>query len=295
MKHWALFLLGIAAFSAIGSMRNMADGWPSDLLSFVRVLGCAIIFRFIIFPKKLKPIKSKKMWLELSLIGVFMTLAFTFYLDAFSHANIADVKLIGFLDPILVLLFSGWFLHETAGKFAYISAALAVIGLLALAQPASATQIGGLALGAIAMFFGAGMVILIRHSEYTASISQVLIYPFFIASALLFLKMIFFGVNLADVNLSQWPWALAISVFTAIGYYSYDLAMKAHGAHIADLGFRIGISILGACFALILNGQSLSQNWWIAILFLALSAAALRFEAIRKNIPYEHRHHGHTH
>lgn len=295
MRSWILLFIGIIAFSLLGSFRKMADGWPSVLLAFIRLAGAALILKLFVYRGKLKPIKSTKSWIEFALIGILMALGFSLYMEAFDYTNISDIKVIGFIDPILVLIFAGVLLKEKVSKYSFVAAGLAVLGLGILAAPAGLWEVKGLLMALLAMICGAGVTILIRMAEQNAPLEDVLVYPFAFGAGTLLLSMLVFGLDVSYVDWTLWPWVLGLTAMTALGYYAYDSAMKVVGAHVADLALRIGISLFGALFAIIITGETLSENWGIAAGFLVLSAAVMRMEKIFSKHPYRQRPHGHTH
>ncbi|MFH1306798.1 MAG: DMT family transporter [Candidatus Micrarchaeota archaeon] len=297
MRAWLLFVLGIIGFALVGTLRVMAESFPSDVVALARMGGAALIFVLVFFRKGMKPVKSKKVWIEFVLIGLLLAVAFTFYLEAFMHANISEVKLIGFIDPIIVLFLAGTVLGEKVSKYSIIAALLALAGLYMLWNPTGddlETQ-KGLSLATLAMICGAASALLIRNTEHDAPVSEVLVYPFLFGTVAIAIWVIFTQSYMQILDWAAWPWLALLAITTAISYWAYDNAMLKIGAHLTELGMRIGISIVATVFAVVVVGEVISESWWSAALLLIGSGIILYAVAKHYRLPFMHRHHGHTH
>jgi drug/metabolite transporter (DMT)-like permease len=295
MKALLAFLICIACFASTGILKNYVHGVPSAFLAFARLAISVALFA-IIFKGKIRKPKNRKMWASFAVSGIFYALAFGLYLEAFDHASVADVALLGFVDPLFATLLAFLLLGERFTPYAFGAIALAAAGVVYLlgATPGANSESLGIYLAILSFVAGSATTVLARWEErHSAPLIDVVFYPFAFGAAFLFVPALLQVNSAALMNGWQWAAVMVMGATTAAGYFIYDRLMQKYGAHSTDLAVRAGITVAATVGASLLLGQKIGQDWIPAACFLFGASYLIYLEANgagRKFLP----RHGHT-
>ena len=296
MKALLAFLLCIVCFASIGILKNYVRDVPSAFLAFGRLAISLALFA-VIFRGKIRKPKNARMWVSFAVSGLFYAMAFWLYLEAFGHASVPDIALIGFVDPLFATLLAFFVLKERVTPFAFGAIALAAIGmyfLLAFPSGASSDNLG-IALALLAFVAGSANTVLARWEErHSAPLVEVVFYPFAFGAAFLLVPALLQAPSVAMLGAGQWAVVLLMGAATTAGYFLYDRLMQKYGAHTTDLAARAGITFVATAGAAALLGQGIGQHWIAAAAFLFGAAYLIYLEAMEAGKKFVPRH-GHTH
>lgn len=294
MKRYLAFLLCILAFGSFGIFRHYADGAPSVLLAFARIAISIVVF-LIAYRGNIPCPDNWKTWASFAISGFVIATAFTLYMEAYKYANVADVALLGFVDPLFVTVLAAWFLHEKVSGLDFLALGLSAVGIFfLLARAGGSSQEIGLVIATLAFAAGAANTVLARWEQRQKSpLSEVLFYPFVFASLYLALPAMRSAEGTA-LPPEAWFAIAGLGVCTAAAYWLYDYIMLTLGAHLTELSVRTGITVVATAFATALLGESIGERWGIAAVFLFASAAVLYYRSMKEKREVG-RHIGHAH
>lgn len=296
MRRLPLLLLCSLAFGSIGIFRNSITGVDSATLAFIRV-GFSLIAFKVLFGNTIKPPKSPAVMAAYAISGLCIAIASTLYLEAFEFAKVSDVVLIGFLDPMLVMLLSSYALKERITKYSILSIVFALGGMMALLNTPSEIRMGdvGAILAALAVLAGGINTVLTRWEEkQRQTLGDVLFYPFAFAAAFLFLPGVANMGALTHAGAQNALLALALGAATAAGHIWHDSLMLKWGAHLTELATRVGITVAGVTMSVLLLSQPISGGWWAAAALFFISAVLIYHEAMLEGKPHVRKMHAHT-
>lgn len=295
MRRIFLFLLVVACFGSIGILSHYMREVPSPTITFIRAAFSAIVF-YIIFEKKIKIPKDRKIIASYALQGVFIAIAFTTYVEAFRHADVSEIALLGFIDPVLVTLLAAYALREKITTLGAAAVLFAAAGIISLFSAKSLALDLGITLGCLAMGAGAAMSVLARWEERkNESLGEVLFFPFVFAAAFTLLPAALSPDAASALNERNILPAITLAAATVAGYWGYDKLMLHYGAHATDLAVRVGITIFATVLAYYLFGQKVGGQWALSALMLLGAGLFVYFERHTDERKFLHRHHGHTH
>ncbi|GEM_PF-6586690 len=297
MKAILAFLVVILCFASTGILKNYLHGVPSAFLAFSRIAISLALFA-VIFRGEIKKPRNLKMWASFAVSGMFIAIAFSLYLEAFDHAPVADIALLGFVDPLFATLLAGWVLKEKISIYAYGAIALAAAGVFFLLNFPSDLNSAylGIWLAILSFLAGSANTVLARWEErHNAPLVDVVFFPFAFAALFLLLPAVAEAPRIAGLGIGIWGYAVIFSIgaTTALGYYLYDKLMEKYGAHTTDLAVRAGITVVASAASIMILGQGLGKYSVVAGAFLFGASYLIYLEAHKSRKKFV-KLHGHT-
>ncbi|NLK67336.1 MAG: EamA family transporter RarD [Campylobacteraceae bacterium] len=128
---WGLFPIYFKALSSVNA---------TEILAHRMFWSCVFVFLFLVFTNSLKSLKryilNKKIFLTLSLSGVFVSLNWGIYIYAVNTDRILDASLGYFINPLMYIILGAIFFKEMPSKFGkiaifivFLAIAIQIIGL----------------------------------------------------------------------------------------------------------------------------------------------------------------------
>lgn len=253
--------------------------YPAIQLVFIRSLIGLVSILPLAWRKRRAVVGTKQPLRHLVRVGC-NTLALTCNFTALAALPLALVNAIGFMRPLVVMVFAAWLLAEKIAPVRWIGTAIGFAGILVILAPGEIAFSWGLAAAFGSVLFGSLAVIQIRAMEnedtavlmvyYTVGLSVLTAIP---------AVLVWQPVAWAD-----WPTLLAIGILAQIGQYCFLRAYQTTPARIlAPLGYlSIGFAAL-AGFVFFNEVPSWATIVGVAIILVALqSTNMLEAAAIRR-------------
>lgn len=209
------------------------DTYPAVQLVFIRSLIGLVSILPLAWRKRQAVVGTKQPLRHLFRVGC-NTVALTCNFYALSALPLALVNAIGFMRPLVVLVFAAWLLAEKITRVRWIGTSLGLLGILIILAPGEVPVSWGLIAAFGSVLFGSLAVIQIRAMAdedtavlmvfYTVGLSVLTAIPAFVVWR--------------PVASSDWPTLLAIGVFAQLGQYCFLRAYQSTPASIlAPIGY----------------------------------------------------------
>ena len=253
--------------------------YPAIQLVFIRSLIGLVSILPLAWRKRHAVIGTKQPLRHLVRVGC-NTLALTCNFTALAALPLALVNAIGFMRPLVVMVFAAWLLAERIAPVRWIGTAIGFVGILVILAPGEVTFSWGLAAAFGSVLFGSLAVIQIRAMENEDTAVLMVFYTV----GLSVLTAIPAMVVWQPVASADWPALLAIGILAQIGQYCFLRAYQTTPARIlAPLGYlSIGFAAL-AGFVFFNEVPSWATVIGVAIILIALqSTNMLEAAAIRR-------------
>lgn len=209
------------------------DTYPAVQLVFIRSLIGLVSILPLAWRKRQAVVGTKQPLRHLFRVGC-NTVALTCNFYALSALPLALVNAIGFMRPLVVLVFAAWLLAEKITRVRWIGTAVGLLGILIILAPGEVPLSWGLIAAFGSVLFGSLAVIQIRAMAdedtavlmvfYTVGLSVLTAIPAFVVWR--------------PVAWSDWPTLLAIGVLAQLGQYCFLRAYQTTPASIlAPIGY----------------------------------------------------------
>jgi len=215
---------------------------------------------------------TKGDWLYLAILG-FVGIAFSMSAFQFGvmHTNANLAAIIICVNPVFTMIFAHFLLHDPFTKKKALALALAVIGLVVVANPFKLAEgnepIGIIMVMLAAISFGLYSAIAkLRIAKIGGPAQNSL--SFLIGSLFVLIVILIIGDPVvAGINLQTLPVVAYVAlVVTAIGYFSYMRAIDQCGPSRASITFFIK-PILAVVLAAIILGEPITWNIPVGLVF----------------------------
>ena len=200
LKAVAFVLLGMFCISVNDViMKSLSDTYALHQLVFIRaVVGLMIIVPSILIWQDIKVLRTTKPGMH-ALRGSLIVLANLMFFAGLASLPLAEASAVVFISPVLVTIFSHYFLRERIGIWRWTAVIIGLTGMICVVQPFGATvemaylwPLGG-------AFCYAAFTITTRFLGRTDSVASLAVYStltFLIASILM-------GLALGDGSFSN--------------------------------------------------------------------------------------------
>ncbi len=301
-KGYIYILLTTFLFSSMEIALKLVSGQFNAIqITFLRFL----IGSLVLLPLALRGLRIRKIRLRLNDLGFFALTGFIcvvvsmiFYQTAILYSKASVVAVLFSCNPVFVVVFAFFILHEKIYKHTIISLAVSIAGILVIMNPgrmqggtvgivltiiAAVTfalygvvgrkrshYYGGFGLTCFSFLFGSLELLLLIFASRAGAVSS------FLTNAGLgtFANVpIFQGITASNL-----PHLIYISIgVTGFGYTFYFLAMEATSATTASMVFFIK-PVLAPILALLILNEPITLNMAIGIL-LIISGSMISFAA----------------
>ncbi|AEQ50234.1 DMT family transporter [Pelagibacterium halotolerans] len=258
--------------------------YPAIQLVFIRSLIGLVSILPLAWRKRRAVTGTKQPFRHLVRVGC-NTLALTCNFTALAALPLALVNAIGFMRPLVVMLFAAWLLAEKIAPVRWIGTVIGFAGILVIVAPGEVAFSWGLAAAFGSVLFGSLAVIQIRAMENEDTAVLMVFYTV----GLSVLTAIPAALVWQPVALADWPTLLAIGILAQIGQYCFLRAYQTTPARIlAPLGYlSIGFAAL-AGFIFFGEIPSWATIIGVAIILIALqSTNMLEAAATRRKVNSE--------
>ena len=176
------------------------------------------------------------------------------------------------IEPLLILVLAGWFLHERIGPSLVVFSLVAVAGIaLVIYQPGGTGSPLGVLLTVAGVGCCAAYTVITRRWLATAdSTTQVVaaqeVYALAFALVLVGVAWVFGGAVLpGNISLTAWVSAIVSGVlYYGLAYWFYLSALRDVPASLAAVSFYL-IPVFGVAGGFLLLGERLEPSQWIGV------------------------------
>ena len=245
LKAVSLLVIGIFCISINDAiLKLLSDSYALHQLIFIRALiGLLIIVPPILFRQGITVLRTSTPGLH-ALRGVFIVLANLMFFTGLATLPLAEASAVVFTAPVLITIFSYYFLREQISIWRWIAVSIGLVGMICVVQPfGSQIEIAYLwPFGAAIVY--AGFIITTRflgRKDSTESLAIYSIVAFLIISIAMGLIMgdgRFTGTNNPGLEflLREWHWSLRDDLWpiTMIGFLSAVIALAMSAAYRAS-------------------------------------------------------------
>lgn len=258
------------------------EAYPAIQLVFIRSLIGLISILPLAWRKRRAVLETRQPLRHLFRVGC-NTIALTCNFTALAALPLALVNAIGFVRPLVVLLFAVWLLNEKVTRVRWIGTAVGFAGILIILAPGAVVWSWGLLAALGSVIFGSLAVIQIRAmaSEDTAVL------------------MVFYTVGLSvltaipavmvwqPVAAADWPSLLAIGILAQLGQYCFLRAYQTTPTGIlAPLGYLSIVFASLAGFIFFGDIPTITTIIGVIVILAALqSTNMLEGAALRRRMP----------
>ncbi|WP_417579546.1 DMT family transporter [Pelagibacterium sp.] len=215
--------------------------YPAIQLVFMRSLVGLVSILPLAWRKRRAVIGTKQPLRHLVRVGC-NTAALTCNFTALTALPLALVNAIGFMRPLVVMLFAAWLLAEKIAPVRWVGAAIGFGGIMVILAPGEVVFSWGLAAAFGSVLFGSLAVIQIRAMEHEDTAVLMVFYTV----GLSVLTALPAAYVWQEVAIGDWPMLLAIGILAQIGQYCFLRAYQSTPARIlAPIGYlSIGFAAL---------------------------------------------------
>ncbi len=272
----ALIVSGLLIIPAIDAIaKYLADSIPVLQITWARFLFQSILMAGIVLLQSTASALIPKRPLVQLIRGLLLATATLIFFWSLKYLPIADAIAIFFIQPLILTLFSAFFLGEQVGWHRRIAVVAGFIGALVIIRPGSSTFQVAAVLPVLTAIFFAGYMTITRATagHDTAETAQ------FAAGlgALVVLSVCLFVASLTSIeslqpvmpDLAQWGWLALLGVIAAFCHLLVVKAMElAPASVLAPFAYTefIGASLLGW---LIFNDIPTRRTWLGASIIIA--------------------------
>eukprot|EP00873_Tetraselmis_striata_P032373 jgi/Tetstr1/452637/TSEL_039673.t1 len=242
--------------------------YPAVQLVFIRSLIGLVSILPLAWRKRQAVIGTRQPLRHLVRVGC-NTLALTCNFTALAALPLALVNAIGFMRPLIVMVFAAWLLAEKIAPVRWLGTAIGFAGILVILAPGEVAFSWGLAAAFGSVLFGSLAVIQIRAMEKEDTAVLMVFYTV----GLSILTAIPAALVWQPVASADWPTLLAIGILAQIGQYCFLRAYQTTPARIlAPLGYlSIGFAAL-AGFIFFNEIPSWATIIGVAVILIALQS-----------------------
>ena len=272
----ALIVTGLLIIPAIDAIaKYLSDSIPVLQITWARFLFQSVLMAAIVMlSNPVSALIPKRPFIQL-IRGLLLALATLIFFGSLKYLPIADAIAIFFIQPLILTLFSAYFLGEKVGWHRRIAVVAGFFGALVIIQPGSESFQPAAVLPVLTAVFFAGYMTLTRATagHDTAETAQ------FAAGvgALVVLSLCLFLGSLASIevlqpvrpSLIEWGWLALLGVIAAFCHLLVVKAMElAPASVLAPFAYTefIGATILGW---LIFNDIPTGSTWTGAAIIIA--------------------------
>lgn len=242
--------------------------YPAVQLVFIRSLIGLVSILPLAWRKRQAVIGTRQPLRHLARVGC-NTLALTCNFTALAALPLALVNAIGFMRPLVVMVFAVLLLAEKIAPVRWIGTVIGLAGILVILAPGEVAFSWGLAAAFGSVLFGSLAVIQIRAMEKEDTAVLMVFYTV----GLSILTAIPAALVWQPVASADWPTLLAIGILAQIGQYCFLRAYQTTPARIlAPLGYlSIGFAAL-AGFIFFNEIPSWATIIGVAVILIALQS-----------------------
>lgn len=185
------------------------------------------------------------------------------FIAALNYISVANAILITYLFPTLTAFLAMCFLHERVTRFTWIALMTSFLGVGFIFYPdltvGTGAMLGNL-LAIVGAIFAASYVILARYDEKNCTVEEITFWPLVVSVIILLPFALMEGGGTLVMSTGALLPAVGLGIVTALGYFTYDLALKYIEAHLTAI-FGMLTEVLSAIvLAAIFLGEWVGLN-----------------------------------
>lgn len=225
---------------------------PATIISMYRMYLASALLLPMVFVKRSEFKKlTKKGWASLMIAGVFLALHFALWFESLKLTTVASSTIILALQPIVALLGGFFFFKERTNKWAILTIAISMIGVVMVGWGDFGLESREMIIGDLLSFLSVIAVVgyLLMGQNNVKKVSH-WIYSFcvfFFAAAALTIYNVFAGIPLVGYEAREWGIFLLIAIFPTIAHVIYNYLLNyvnTTTVSMSILGEPIGATIL---------------------------------------------------
>lgn len=225
---------------------------PATIISMYRMYLASALLLPMVFVKRSEFKKlTKKGWASLMIAGVFLALHFALWFESLKLTTVASSTIILALQPIVALLGGFVFFKERTNKWAILTIAVSMIGVVMVGWGDFGLESREMIIGDLLSFLSVIAVVgyLLMGQNNVKKVSH-WIYSFcvfFFAAVALTIYNVFAGIPLVGYEAREWGIFLLIAIFPTIAHVIYNYLLNYVNTttiSMSILGEPIGATIL---------------------------------------------------
>ena len=225
---------------------------PATIISMYRMYLASALLLPMVFVKRSEFKKlTKKGWASLMIAGVFLALHFALWFESLKLTTVASSTIILALQPIVALLGGFFFFKERTNKWAILTIAISMIGVVMVGWGDFGLESREMIIGDLLSFLSVIAVVgyLLMGQNNVKKVSH-WIYSFcvfFFAAVALTIYNVFAGIPLVGYEAREWGIFLLIAIFPTIAHVIYNYLLNyvnTTTVSMSILGEPIGATIL---------------------------------------------------
>lgn len=268
-KAWIALVSGAIIISTSPIVVKLTD-IPGTSSAFYRVfIGCISLLPWLLIRRPVVP-RGTAMWGVIA-AGAFFAIDLVFWNESLMQAPAATASLLANSAPLWVGLGASYLFREQLTRRYWIGLAVALIGMVVVAQNAFAVtpqDIPGMLLAMGASICYAGYILSTRHARGGVDTATFMIWSLAIASIIILPIALFLGKPLWGFSQLSWGYLIFLGIFTqTLGWLAINYALGHLPAPITSV-VLLGQVVLAALLAVPILGEPIRTSQIIGGLFI---------------------------
>ncbi len=268
-KAWIALVSGAIIISTSPIVVKLTD-IPGTSSAFYRVfIGCISLLPWLLIRRPVVP-RGTAMWGVIA-AGAFFAIDLVFWNESLMQAPAATASLLANSAPLWVGLGASYLFREQLTRRYWIGLAVALIGMIIVAQNAFAVtpqDIPGMFLAMGASICYAGYILSTRHARGGVDTATFMIWSLAIASIIILPIALFLGKPLWGFSQLSWGYLIFLGIFTqTLGWLAINYALGHLPAPITSV-VLLGQVVLAALLAVPILGEPIRTSQIIGGIFI---------------------------